>query len=332
MNNATHTDSMDRGKPNEVATPKKNVPRTTTLSAFQSFLENTTSGKTAPVPTGCTVLDEHLRGGLRNELYILRAEPGAGKTTLCLSMLPRFAAEKRDVLFISLDMSKDQILGKIASRLSYDLPNEKTPLEYYDVLDLTDTDYAGDLIAAYTREADYTTIYDRSDIKSMNDITIAIEEIGFVAEYPPIVIIDYLQILAAMHETATERDAVEKALNFCREIISKYNTPMILISSISRNAYGKKLSLSSCKESGSIEYAADYVIGLERNIDAEQSCDGDLRPITMKFFKSRFAISMAENNLYMVPKYNLYLMASSAADEADHACNTEAVDDEYKLV
>lgn len=303
--------------------------RTTTISDFNDFLHRAAAGEMHPVRTGCAAIDNHLRGGIRDELTILMAEPGAGKTTLCMSMFPYFAAAQRDVLFISLDLPKKHVMGKIASRLSYYLEDERGPLEFYDVYNLknNDTDYINKLVAAYAAEASYTTICDRSTINKLSDIEDEIEQLCLSVDKPPVVIIDYVQVLATLHESAAERDAVERTIGFCRELIARYHTPMILISSIARTAYGKKLTLSSAKESGSLEYAADCMIGLQRDLEVENNYCSDERPIKLKFFKTRFSADKAEFPLRMLPQYNLFLFDDTVNTET--SSKPKESDDDY---
>ena len=86
--------------------------------AFWEHRKRVESGAGA-VPTGFTPLDTILGGGmLRSGLYILAARPGMGKTTAALQFADSIAANVGPVLFVSLEMSLEQIEGKRIARVS----------------------------------------------------------------------------------------------------------------------------------------------------------------------------------------------------------------------
>ena len=83
----------------------------------------------------------------------------------------------------------------------------------------------------------------------------------------PIVIVDYLQILAPMEPKATDKQNMDRAVVELKRISRDYKTPVIAISSLNRDNYTRKVSMRSFKESGAIEYSSDVLIGLQfRNV------------------------------------------------------------------
>lgn len=68
------------------------------------------------ISTGCTGLDEVLRGGITpKRLYLLEGHPGSGKTTLALQFLLAGVAAGERVLYITLSESKEELLAAAAS-------------------------------------------------------------------------------------------------------------------------------------------------------------------------------------------------------------------------
>ncbi len=60
--------------------------------------------------TGIAGLDHVLRGGLpAHRLYLLRGEPGSGKTTLALQYLLAGIAAGESALYITLSETKDEV-------------------------------------------------------------------------------------------------------------------------------------------------------------------------------------------------------------------------------
>jgi circadian clock protein KaiC len=71
--------------------------------------------------TGITGLDEILRGGLpANRFYLLRGEPGVGKTTLALQYLLAGVARGEKALYITLSETKDEVMA-VAESHGWDL-------------------------------------------------------------------------------------------------------------------------------------------------------------------------------------------------------------------
>ncbi|HVU35315.1 MAG TPA: ATPase domain-containing protein [Opitutaceae bacterium] len=69
-------------------------------------------GASDVAPSGITGLDEILRGGFpSNRLYLLRGQPGVGKTTLAIQFLLEGIARNEPSLYITLSESRDEILA-----------------------------------------------------------------------------------------------------------------------------------------------------------------------------------------------------------------------------
>ena len=79
----------------------------------------------------------------------------------------------------------------------------------------------------------------------------------------PLVIVDYLQILAPYSERATDKQNTDKAVLELKRISRDYKLPVIAISSFNRQGYKEAVTFESLKESGAIEYSCDVVIGLQ---------------------------------------------------------------------
>src|SRR5450759_4229882 len=98
------------------------------------------------VSTGVAELDEILHGGLiPRRAYLVRGDPGSGKTTLGMHFLCAGAKKKEATLFISLGETQDQIYADAAS-IGLDMKDVAfldlsadsrffTEMESYDLLD-----------------------------------------------------------------------------------------------------------------------------------------------------------------------------------------------------
>lgn len=80
----------------------------------------------------------------------------------------------------------------------------------------------------------------------------------------PIIMVDYLQII--QEDQATDKAKVDYITKRLKVLQRTYNTVVIAISSINRGNYMLPIDFESFKESGSIEYSADVVWGLQLQI------------------------------------------------------------------
>ena len=86
----------------------------------------------------------------------------------------------------------------------------------------------------------------------------------------PVVIIDYLQLLAPYSERMTDKQSVDKNIDELKLMSRDLRIPLFLISSYNRGSYQKDADESAYKESGKIEYGSDVLIALQlQGMDTE---------------------------------------------------------------
>jgi replicative DNA helicase len=75
-----------------------------------SLLQDRCAGKNDAIPTGWTLMDKMLRGGLRGgQIFVIAGRPGAGKTAFALSLLSSLCSSGVPTGFISLEMSAEEV-------------------------------------------------------------------------------------------------------------------------------------------------------------------------------------------------------------------------------
>lgn len=68
------------------------------------------------IPTGFTLLDKKLNGGLRKgELCIFMAAPNVGKTAMLVNMAARFVSQGKRVVYLALDNIKSEMKNRLVS-------------------------------------------------------------------------------------------------------------------------------------------------------------------------------------------------------------------------
>lgn len=245
------------------------------LDQFRQNIKD--SEKAAFFPTGFKKLDEILDGGLYAGLYVIGAITSLGKTTFCLQVCDQIAAAGHDVIVFSLEMSKDELIAKSISRHTY--------LEAVE-------NYGGATATAKTTRGVLTgsrwAFYSRDDLDTLNAAmnnyseyagrifihegvgNIGVEQIKETVERHirvtgnrPIILIDYLQILAPYDTRATDKQNTDKAVLELKRLSRDSDIPIIGISSFNRDNYTSPVNNASFKESGAIEYSSDVLIGLQ---------------------------------------------------------------------
>ena len=240
------------------------------LNSFLEEIAKNREGKS--ISTGFSHLDEIFDGGLYPGLYGLGANSSLGKTSLLLQICNAIAQQRKGVLFFSLEMSRNELIAKSLSRLSM-----LESLEKYG-----DTKYAkttrGILKGKYNEKESEIFVSCLKKFEGYGKFLHITEGIGNVGveciknkvnEYlkyigePPVVIIDYLQILAPYSEKMSDKQNVDKNILELKRMSRDFQIPVIGISSFNRENYKTPVSMASFKESGAIEYSSDVLIGLQ---------------------------------------------------------------------
>ena len=74
-----------------------------------------------------------------------------------------------------------------------------------------------------------------------------------------------------MYHLKDDKANVDEAVSQLKNIVMENHIPVLVISSLNRNSYDRKISMRSFKESGLIEYTADVLMGLEQAADSSRN-------------------------------------------------------------
>lgn len=241
------------------------------------FLERIkASAKDSFFSTGFPSLDHMLDGGLYAGLYFVGAISSLGKTTFILQMADNIARNGNDVLIFSLEMAKEELIAKSVSRMTLHMDlAEFGSVKYAKTTRgiLTGSRYSKyseeeqmricDSVIAYGNFAQNIYI-----TQGVGDVTIdvirnKIERHIKITGKKPVVIIDYLQIIAPTDMRASDKQNVDKAVLELKRISRDHGIPIIGISSFNRENYDSPVNLAAFKESGAVEYSSDVLIGLQ---------------------------------------------------------------------
>lgn len=274
-----------------------------TSSHLQEFIDGIASSVDTPyIPTGFGNLDRVLDGGLYEGLYIIGAISSLGKTTYILQMVDQIAQRGQDVLFFSLEMARTELMAKSISRLTFELckdtSNAKTARgittgKRYIGYSQTEIELIEKSMKQYGVYADRIYIIEGMGEVGAKQVRKTVEEHIRFTGNKPIVVIDYLQLLAPHDPRATDKNNTDKAVMELKRISRDYKLPVLAISSFNRQNYNQPVSMEAFKESGAIEYSSDVLIGIQAkgaglsNFDINVEKKKDPREIEIKILKNR---------------------------------------------
>ena len=242
---------------------------------LNDFAEFVLKNKSGGISTGFDNLDKLLDGGLYPGLYVIGANSSLGKTTLVLQIADSIAQSGQGVLIFSLEMSKYELLAKTLSRMSFvkSLEQHKSTCYAKTTRSVLLGNYNNEFDRRIIAEAmaDYSdwgrNIYITEGIGNVgvSHVKEKVEEFRKFTNETPVVVIDYLQILAPYSVKMTDKQNVDKNITELKRLSRDFNIPVLGVSSFNRESYSAPVSMASFKESGAIEYSSDVLIGLQYN-------------------------------------------------------------------
>lgn len=266
---------------------------------FDDLVENLNIKERTYIPTGFSQLDITLDGGFYEGLYILGSGSSNGKTTFAMQIGDHIASQNRDVLIFSLEMARSELMLKSLSRLTF-LQDNHYGMSVRDFSKrFNDFEHSNIFNSA---KKQYKSYSDKIMIKEAMGEVGALQIRQTITDYinykgeRPVVIIDYLQMLAPYSKEYTRdiRLSLDKTLLELKKITRDLKVTIIAISSFNRDSYFKgKTSLNSFKESGAIEYTSDVLMGLhfKKEIDSQETLDREkskpVREMELVILKNR---------------------------------------------
>ena len=250
---------------------------------FRKFREELEEYRdTKPLDTGFEELNAALGGGVYNDLYVLGAVSSLGKTTFILQIADSIAGnidtngrpkEPRPVLFFALEMARNEMIAKSLSRMAATAAENNgfsikaAPGKNSILRTSYRPDRAPLVLEAMVNyqkqlEENISFIEGVGDISAL-EIRGIVEKFTRVNKTPPVVVVDYLQIMAPGKEGLTDKQAVDRNILELKRISRDFKTPVFAISKMKRGAYMEPVSMKSFKESGAVEYTAGVLLGLQ---------------------------------------------------------------------
>lgn len=238
--------------------------------------------------TGITDLDKITCGLHKQELTIIGARPGVGKTTLALQIAEHIAEKGIETAIISLEMSDSQIIQKMLSK--------RTKVNSYKMrmgtLEEQDLEKIG-LASASISQLPIHLITKARTIQHIENIARKLKNKSNLG----LMVIDYIQLIKNKGKFNSREQEVADITRTLKLLSLELNIPIMGLCQLNRNATRQEPTLADLRESGAIEQDADNVIFLyQENESTEPIVDvtlkvakqraGEIGKIQLKFNKS----------------------------------------------
>ena len=231
----------------------------------QSDLEKLSENKSeiTGLSTGFYEFDKLTSGLHENELIILAARPGMGKTAFALNIASNVARNtNKNVAIFNFEMSAEQLVNRMFSSIGQ-INFGKFRNGNFDNEDWKRLSESVSILADTNIKIDDTPGSTISDIRSK------CRRLASTNEGLALVVIDYLQLITGSAKNANNRQQeVSEISRGLKMMAMELHVPVIALAQLSRSVEGrpdKRPLMSDLRESGSIEQDADMVGFLYRD-------------------------------------------------------------------
>ena len=283
--------------------------------------------------------------------YSIGAISGLGKTTFILQMADQIAESGTPVLYYALEQSATELVCKSIARRMYLHSLQDPSYEVYNSMQIrmgaaSESQEFQEQRDAYASTANNQCIVECSGA-TVDAITESIRDfMAHCAGQPPVVVIDYLQIIQQNKDTASmdERRHIDHVIEQLKDLQMELNLVIICICSVNRANYLAPIGFESFKSSGNIEFTSDVVWGLqlrvvnkpiflqngntvEKRAAMDEAKGVSPREIELVVLKNRFGRTSTTFYFDYYPEHDTYIARGSS--NADNKAATTVSPEEY---
>ena len=225
--------------------------------------------------TGFVALDAVLDGGLYNELYIMKGNASTGKSDLMISIAQNLAAQEINVLYYSFGMGRGEFVSRGISEISF-LEHRKDDknklMTTGKILYLAYNSSVREFFKIPYVQQYYEKYMGHLERFDSNSTGFSVRKVAaitkrFIKKHPgekTVVFVDCLQILTADKRECTAGDRgiiMDTVVRALKRLAAQAGVPVFAAAGTGKDYDPGSISLGSMKESDSIEYSADVLIG-----------------------------------------------------------------------
>lgn len=232
--------------------------------------------------SGFERLDELTSGFRDNDLIIIAARPGMGKTALALNVCTNILLNlKKPILFFSLEQDREQLIRRMLSAVA-GVPHSKLDLG----TGLTTKDWQQLESARQSLSEVEFFIVDRPNVTledMMSQIRRINRELRDRSNEPndklAMVVVDYLQLVKPSRERTSRVIELGEVSRGLKALAKEFRIPVVSVAQLNRNVENrenKRPRMADLRDSGEIEQDADLILFIYRDevYDEESSEKG----------------------------------------------------------
>lgn len=233
-----------------------------TIQSIELAYQAAQKDESAFLTTGIKGLDR-IMGGMRPQnLIVVGAATGSGKTAFAVTVLMNIVKKQKSVFYASLEMSKEEIGERILSQetglVSINIAEGRlNNLSMQKIID------CGKKLNGLNYHIDSTA---QLSLASLRSKAIKLKRsVGL-----DLVIVDYLQLMGQSKKGENSLERVSNISRGLKGLAKEINVPIIALAQLSREPNRRENNrprLSDLRESGTIEQDADVVLLLYREVE-----------------------------------------------------------------
>ena len=271
------------------------------LEIFSEIHDDPEAALRSAVASGYRDIDHKLGGFKPADFVVVAARPSMGKTAFALSLAQKAAEHKKTVGFLSLEMSKEQLVDRLLASImhvdSWKLAKGK----------LADEEW-GRIGNAMNTLSGMNLFIDDSAGSSVTEVRAKARRLQ-MEHGLDMLVVDYLQLMSGTPSQNWAGNRVQEISEISRQLkqlARELRLPIVALSQLSRaveNRPGRIPQLADLRESGAIEQDADVVLMMYREDYYEEHTDrvgitdiyirknrnGPVGKVELKFEKSQQA-------------------------------------------
>ncbi|MCC5896046.1 MAG: replicative DNA helicase [Alkalibacterium sp.] len=258
------------------------------------------------ISTGYKMLDQMTAGLHEDELIILAARPGVGKTAFALNVAQNIGTKTdENVAIFSLEMGAEQLVNRmLCAEGTINASNLRTG-------QLTEEEFEKLFVAMGSLSKANIYIDDTPGIRTA-EIRAKCRRLKQEKGDLGLIVIDYLQLIEGTGKESRQQEVSEISRQL-KKLAKELSVPVIALSQLSRSVeqrQDKRPILSDLRESGSIEQDADIVAFLYRedyyrNEDEDEEEQADENVVEVILEKNRSG-ARGTCKLLFIKEYNKF--------------------------
>lgn len=293
----------------------------TALAAIEDRCDN--PDQSEAIKTGISELDRAFAGGLRkNQLVVIAARPGVGKSALALQIVHEAARSGHVVLLSSLEMGRDELAERLLTQHALVDGNR-----------LRDGSLNGDerrrVVACAAEQSRLPLFVEDRPNQSVRDIASAARRLKRKQGSLGMVMIDYIQLVTVADHRVPRQEQVAQIARSLKMLAKELEVPVVCLCQLNRDSEKQNRAprLSDLRESGAIEQDADVVLFLHRAEQSRKDADEGKLPEVDAIIEKQRSGPRGTYKLIWSAKHCMFAALAGAKFKEFEGWSSEAVDD-----